>query len=789
MTAPVRPKLTEFATIGLVSGSMLTHEILLTRICALRLQFHFAFLVISNCLLALGAAGTVLSIGQARFTAEPRKWTGRFTLAYVASLVVTYWLLLAIPLPENVQLSRFDHVLSLCAFNLIGAVPFFFTGLVIGLLLSVHAKHADRLYAVDLLCAGLGCVACPLLLPILGAGGVFVVVALVAVAGAMFSAREELGKPILIGGAVIVVLGLAIAPKLDTWVPVPSKPSIDPARQTKPDGVHSVWTANSRIDLTFRPGCSAPLFMMGANQHERPRECLEIAQDATAATTISNFTGEPQALEILRGSMYSTAYRLKQSPEVFIIGLGGGNDAWAAKANGARRIKAIELNWPIVDIHRRVKKSWSRDLVEDPNVQIVVDEGRSALMRESAFYDVVQMTGIDTWTALASGAYVLAENYLYTPEAIASMYARLKPDGIIQISRFGLAMETLRLLSNIHAALAKFGVTDLRNSLVIQSTPDFMLSIQIKKGTFTEAEQQSVSDFAATSGIAVLYLPNRAQDDIISQFIRTDDRQAIIDSFPENISPTNDDQPYFFNFTRWQSPSNWFERMHDVPAISQGNPVFVLTQLAVSILLSVALIVWPLKRRSGLPSAGSGKVFAFFAALGVGFISIEIAVIQKTTLLLGQPVFSLTVTLFSLLIFTGMGSLAFARFVRIGTRSAVLVPILIVAYVAAINVLSPVMVKSLIASALPVRILACAALLAPLGLLLGIPFAYGLRTIGEHAPELTPWAWAINGCTSVVGSILTVVLSMNFGFSAVLWIASLLYVAGFAALNRLPRAT
>jgi spermidine synthase len=570
---------------------------------------------------------------------------------------------------------------------------------------------------------------------------------------------------------------------------VPSKPYSDPVRSVKPDRVHSVWTANSRIDLTYRKGCAAPLFMLGMNQTERPKECLEISQDATAATTITNYSDEPEALNMLRRSMYSAAYRLKQQPEVMIIGLGGGNDAWAAKANGARRIKAIELNYPIIDIHKHELKSWSRGLVDDPNVEIVVDEGRSALMREKALYDVVQMTGIDTWTALASGAYVLAENYLYTREAIASMYARLKPDGIIQISRFAATMEALRLLSNIHAALGDLGVTDLHESLVIQATPDFMLSVQIKKGKFTTAELRSVEAFAADSGIAVLYLPDVDKGDLISKFIRTDDRQAIIDDFPENISPTDDDQPYFFNFTRWQNPINWFQRIHDIPAISQGNPLFVLTQLVVSILLSLALIVWPLKRKAGLPSKGAGHVLAFFSALGVGFISIEIAVIQKTTLLLGQPVYSLTVTLFSLLIFTGMGSLIFARFIQPGTRSAIAVPILIVVYVAAINFFSPLVVSGLIASALPVRIAACVVLLAPLGLLLGIPFAYGLRVTGEHAPELTPWAWAINGCTSVIGSILTVVVSMNFGFSAVLWIASLIYVAGFLALQRLPRAT
>ena len=108
--AVTRARLTEFATIGLVSGSMLMHQILLTRVCALRFQFHFAFLVISNCLLGFGAAGTVLSIAQDRWRAQPARWVARSSVAYLISLIATYAFLIAIPLPENIKASRFDHV-------------------------------------------------------------------------------------------------------------------------------------------------------------------------------------------------------------------------------------------------------------------------------------------------------------------------------------------------------------------------------------------------------------------------------------------------------------------------------------------------------------------------------------------------------------------------------------------------------------------------------------------------------------------------------------------------------
>jgi hypothetical protein len=329
------------------------------------------------------------------------------------------------------------------------------------------------------------------------------------------------------------------------------------------------------------------------------------------------------------------------------------------------------------------------------------------------------------------------------------------------------------------------GVSDLEHSLILQSTSDHMIAVQVKKGKFTPEEEQSAARFAEQIGLTIEYLPSRPIKGWLDWFIRNDRKQELIDTFPRNISPTEDDQPYFFNFTRWQHPIDSLKHIDEVPVISQGNPFFLLTQLLVSILLSVALIVFPLVRRSELPKAGAGRILVFFCALGVGYISIEIAVIQKLTLLLGQPVYSLTVTLFSLLLFTGLGSMQLARRVRPNSAAALLVPLLIAAYIGVINLGSPFLVSKLIASALPIRILASVLLLLPLGLLLGIPFAYGLRVTHAHEPRLTAWAWAVNGCLSVVGSISSVVISMNFGFSAVLWVAAFVYVAGFASLHSL----
>ncbi|HEX2678821.1 MAG TPA: hypothetical protein VHM19_19345 [Polyangiales bacterium] len=776
--------------------SLLVHEILLTRICALRLYFHFAFLVISNCLLGMGASGALLTLLGERIARAPRKWLTRGCVGYAVTLCVTYLVLLGFPLPNDIVLNNPAHLLGLSLWNLAGAAPFVFGGGVVGMLLSADAATAHRLYATDLVLAAVGCMLCPWLLPHVGAGGVFLVTVVLALGASFAAAESRVLRGVCAAGACFA---LVLLPTFDRTFPVPSKGFIDFARRVegsrKLGAPYSVWTANSRIDLIRMPKeWPLGMFMRGKNRAGMPPDppSAGIAQDAVAGTTLVDYSEHPEALEFLRRSMYVAAYRLYEHPDVLVIGLGGGNDVWAARDAGAKHVKAIELNWPIVAAHKGIMRRYSQVMTDDPRVEIVVDEGRSALMREHHDYDVVQMTGIDTWTALASGAYVLAENYLYTRQAIASMYRRLRPGGVLQISRFSATMEALRLLSNIRAALASEGVRDVTRSISVLSSDDMMMAVQVKKGDFSLEEQNSTLRFAEQVGIKVDYLPNHPGRGAVTTFLRSPNPQQIIDEFPMNIGPTDDDRPYFFNYLKWQHPLDSLQHLGDIPSVSQGNPVFLFSQLVFSILASALLVVGPLawraRRSSERIAKGAGRYLAYFASLGLGFVLIEVAVIQKLTLFLGQPVYSLTTTLLSLLFFTGLGSLVFAGRLDTRSRRVWLVPAAIVLGIALFCGVAQQLVRAGIAWPLPVRLVAAALSLAPLALALGIPFAYGLRRMHTTHASLVPWAWAINGSFSVIGSVLTVIVSMTFGFYAVLALAACVYVLGFAALLTPARA-
>lgn len=783
-----------YITIFLVSCSMLMFEILLTRICALRLFFHFGFLVVSNCLLGIGASGSLVFILQKRLAKRVRFWTWFFSLLYAVSLAITYFFLLKFQIEHGIKLDSVSSLLRFFFFNLVSAVPFFFGGMVIGILLTFNAQRINKIYGFDLLGAGLGCLLCPFFLWQTGAGGCIVLAILLALVGIIFSSPRAYKRWVLPTAGIISVLGLFLLPTLDKKFPVPSKNEVfitgKIGIEFRESIIYSQWSAASRIDLVNLDRDKRYILGLGS-KHDKLDAIPEekwIMQDGSAGTYIINFSEHPEALKYLKQSLYSTAFTLKEKPRVFIIGVGGANDVWAAKINGAKYIKGVELNNQILYIHRQVLPHFSRDICNDPNIQLVYDEGRSALMRDKSTYDVIQMSGIDTWTSLTSGAYILAENYLYTTEAIRTMYNRLSPGGILSITRFSATMETARLFSNIIAGIGEPALSDgnLEKSMVCLGY-GLLRTILVKKGEFTLQELAKLETFSNQWGFPFVYHPFKKLGNVIEAFVRSREKERFIRQFPRDISPTSDDQPYFFNYHKWSRLFSSSKHIHEPLAVSQGNPFFIFAQLLFSTVLALAFILLPvvLFMRKELDRTYLTRFLVYFTGLGMGFIAIEITLIQKLVLFLGHPVYSITVTLFSMLIFAGIGSMLSKRWFHSPTPKAWLVPGVLTILLGLFILYSPAMVNALIGWSTFARILVCIGILAPISLLLGVPFAYGIRLLNRFNPTLIPWAWAVNGSMTVIGSILAVILSMNLGFNFTLLTAIAIYFISFFTIIKL----
>lgn len=782
-----------YVTIFLIACSMLIFEILLTRICALRLFFHFGFLVVSNCLLGVGASGTMVYLLQDRLIKRQRFWIWIYSILYLISLGLAYLFLLTFDIGTGVNFNSLFSMVRFTVFNLVAAVPFFFAGAVIGMLLTFNARDVNKIYGVDLLGAGLGCLLCPFFLWQTGAGGCIVLVMLLALGAVAASVPPQYKRVMKIAGVALGVIGLSFLPVLDKQFPVPSKNEVFVTGKVgiefRDSIVYSRWSATSRVDLVNLD--RKHRFILGLGEHSSKGAAIPeekwIMQDGSAGTYILNFSQYPFTLETLRRSLYSTAYILKEEPRVFVIGVGGGNDVWAAKANNASYIKGIELNEQILYIHRKVLPHYSSMICNDPGIDLVFDEGRSALMREKEKYDVIQMSGVDTWTSLTSGAYILAENYLYTTDAIRLLYENLNEGGLIAMTRFAAEMETTRLFSNIFAGLEGFPGSpgDLEKSTACIGH-GVLRTILVKKGVFTKRETQRLEDFCEKWGFTFVYHPFKRLGNPVETFVRTEDKASFIRSFPRDISPTSDDRPYFFNFSKWSRLFTTTRHIHEPTAVSQGNPFFIFLQLLVSAILAIGFILVPVAvfTRKTLDRKHLWRFLIYFSGLGVGFIAIEIVLMQKLVLFLGHPLHSITVTLFALLVFAGLGSFLSQKWFHSPTPKIWWVMTGLVGYVVLFITAAKPLTELLIVLPQYLRIILATGALAPIGLLLGVPFAYGIRLLNRFNPTIIPWAWAVNGSMTVIGSILAVILSMNLGFNVVMVTSVLIYLVSFTAVNK-----
>jgi hypothetical protein len=498
-------------------------------------------------------------------------------------------------------------------------------------------------------------------------------------------------------------------------------------------------------------------------------------------------------------------------------------------------------------VHQTVARPFSAPLLEDERIELVCAEGRNQLMRTEERFDVIQLTGIDTWTALNSGAYVLAENYLYTVEACRTMIERLEDDGSLQITRMAAGMETIRLLNNLLHGLPEELRGNFANMVAAFRAPnDYLICVALKKDGYSPEEAQQLRQFVTEAGIGTVYMPDaegqaqvgrvgkqleeafaeiqRLQGEIeqrtagvdddriqelteqkraiesslhnlevdhdVGRFVLAADKDQFVRSYPFDVSPTTDDRPYFFSFLRWDNPEKAQEMFHKPTWVVQGNPLFLRNQLILSSLAALLFILLPLLFRGGASGGGQRtgglRFLAYFAGLGVGFIGIEVSLIQKFTLLLGLPLYSIVVTLCAILICTGIGSFL-SRSVLTPIERGRFVPLGILIMVLLIAVVSPWVVGWCIGLPLWARAAVVVLMIAPLGVLLGMPFAHGIRVVERTNPSFVPWAWAVNGCTTVVGSILTVILSMRFGFAIVLVFSGLVYLLAFAAIDSLAR--
>jgi SAM-dependent methyltransferase len=526
---------------------------------------------------------------------------------------------------------------------------------------------------------------------------------------------------------------------------------------------------------------------------------LALAWDGDNLAPVNRFQGKREEIGFCDYLTSALPYHLLDRPEVLIIGPGGGTSLLTALYHRAKKITALELNPLVIALMQGELSGFSGDIYHHPTVTVLPEEGRSFLTRPEGKYDLIQIPLLDSFAAASSGVYSLAANHLYTVESFQEIYRHLKPGGTASITRWLRypPRDSLRIFATAVEALRREGIAEPRQHLVfIRGWTTG--TILMKQSEFTPRQVEVVLSFCRERGFDPVFLPDsvrwepnrfhRLPSPLYFRGARAlldpEQSREFVKTYPFDISPARDDKPFFYNFFRFKTLSYFLPRLGKewVPLGEWGYLVLwaALIQAGLASLIFIFLPI--LKARGSLKNRGREGVYFF--ALGIGYLFIEISLIHKLILFLGHPVSAVSIVIFSILLFSSLGSWLSDKLIQNSPRSLagwlMVLAGMILVYIFSL----PPLIRHLLAFApLPRRLLSVL-ILAPLGLLMGIPFPAGLKIAGGRQTGIIPWAWAVNGCASVMAAVLAEMAATAWGFSSVLILALSAYLIALISLRR-----
>jgi hypothetical protein len=766
---PARPPVRVLIAVGLLAGSTLALQVVMTRIFAAVLFYHFAFLAISLALLGVGAGAVLLYVRPAWFERVPlERAMARWSLAFAGLLLVSLPILVRLNYEYGGVSAKF--ILNLGAACVLAGLPFLAAGVAIALAVRGYAGSIGRLYAFDLAGAGIGALAVVPVMWVLPAPALAAALALSGVlAAALFGrhARAELRM----AGAAALVAGAALALSGPTGAFYLAPLNIHPDADR--------WTPISRV--------------IGVLPADRARNGL-VVYDRVLGEIVPHRRGTPPpSWRRLQLGPQSVGYALKPGGDSLVIGGGGGRDILNALSERQRHVDVIELNRSIRKVVDEDLGDFSGSPYSLPRVSTAIGDGRSTLAERDKRYDEIHIGFTDTFSANSAQAFALTENNLYTVEAFDEYFDHLKPGGVLNVSRpqHHLGEEALRATVLTLDALRRRGVErPERNVAVLLGNYHAPFkdipygTILAKAEPFTQGQLATIRRLAAARGQGVALAPGGTATGEWAALSRATSLDAFCHSYRLNVCPPTDDKPFFFHMKRLGDIGG------EATSANLGvpDPMLILAiTLGLLLVLSALAFGLPLALVPSADRPSLGAV-SFFAGTGLGFLLLEVVLIQRFVLFLGFPTYALSVVLFSLLVFTGIGSFVSTRAERAPRRSLCLALAAAIVMIAAVAFGLQPLLRALIDLPFAARVAAAILLLAPVGVTLGMVMPLGLRRLLGLYPRGVPWAWGINGVTSVLASVLAIAIATNYGFTVTTLVALACYagVLAHALLGRWP---
>lgn len=800
-------KLAYLIAIAVVSASALAYEVLLMRLFSIIQWHHFAYMIISLALLGYGISGTFLALNRDRLTRYFP--TVILTNLLLFSLAIPACFLLVQQLPFNPVEILWSPVQLWYLFSayLLLSLPFFFAANVIGLSFYRYKEQVSLLYAADLVGAAVGSVMIIMLLFVVFPEKILLVLLLTVLSAALmlslFGFRDQQLKTarwnvVILAVAVIVLI---VMPRLDTltlspykslkqFLTIPATRVIE--QQSSPLGLITI-AESPDIPLRHVPGLSLRSIV-------EPPQQLAVFTDGDGMAAITQFDGDRGTISYLDQTTSALPYHLKPLSDVLILGAGTGSDVLQAIYHDSDHIDAVEQNAQIIDLIKDRYAGFAGHIYARPDVQLHLAEARGFITTSSNNYDLISISLMDAFGASASGLYSMAENYLYTEQAIQEYFRHLNTDGYLSLTRWVKlpARDMPKLLATVINVLKQEHNAQAPQQIILIRSWQTS-TLVVKNGLITDQEIKRLKQFCSERNFDLVFYPgideqevnqfNRLQQPYLyqaAQALLSEQSEAFMDAYKFNIEPATDNKPYFFQFFKWQTLPEILPLLASggISLLDNGYLILIaaLLQALVASLLLIALPLWFWKDKLGIQSGEQHyrTVMVYFFSLGLAFLFIEIAFIQKFILILHHPIYAITTVISTFLLSAGAGSYMSSRLLNSAMISVVIKPISAIAILSTVYLLKfDVIADFLLQQNNISRFLLSILLIMPLGFCMGMPFPMGLAKLSQTRPHLIPWAWGVNGFASVFSAILATLISMQFGFTVLVALAVILY--GIAA--------
>lgn len=787
-----------YAGLFMVTLSTLMYEILLTRIFSVTMWYHFAFVAVSVAMFGMTVGAIIVYLLPSYFTSERAKSQLAISaLLFAVSTIFSFLTHLSIPFVTHESITGL-YAIALNYFII--SIPFVFSGICVSLALTRFPNQVSRLYSFDLAGAAVGCIVLIYVLLITDGPTAVVVVAFGASAGSVLFALDEKSKRLKVIAASVsaFLLLFAFAHTVLVWKQKPYLRLMWVKGQLEGRPLYEKWNSFSRVRIWGNPDKPEKPFGWGLSSvypGDRKVNQLQMTIDATAATFLTRFDGNLSSLDFLKYDVVNMVHYIRRDASVFVIGTGGGRDVLSALVFGQKSVLGVEINKEIIDAVNKRFGDFTGHLDRYPNVKIVNDEARSYVARSKEKFDIIQVSLIDTWAATAAGAFVLAENSLYTVEAWKTLLEHLTQDGVLTFSRWymkRMPAEVYRLVSLAAQALGDAGINNPSRHIILVRclrpagrgvAPFGIGTILLSRSPFSESDINVIEQVASLMNFEVVYTPRYSIDQTISTLASGEDLYEFTKHYPLNITPSTDNAPFFFNMLRVKDVFKTRLWRDEYTFINLKGVAVLMALLMTVIFLTLLCVIVPvlLTTKKGTLK-GSLPFFLFFACIGLGFMLVEISQMQRLIVFLGHPTYGLSVVLFALLLSSGLGSFTTQIIRDSDLHKSGLVRLIFLNFLlVAFGLFTPYATKVLQASTTFVRIFVSVAILFQLGLFMGMAFPMGMRLALKKSSELTPWLWGINGATSVLASVLAVVIALNSGISSAFWTGFFCYLVALVA--------